>query len=217
MEGIWALSACCGEKTDLRFKKEGISDGRRRCDQKLRWKISLGQGRGPPSLLKEAKEGEMEKDALDWNSEHHGALALNRELGGSFSSCISDVLTFNIQQKLTPQTHAFPHLSKLKGACETDFLLFSPVCQMLQWQQRNNLQFVYNEVWNFRLQTLITNLISLDKLTAESQVLKQNFEKNPQPPTSMVFSLVSFSWSSYFVYMHLFPVLSGFLNSQIIP
>ena len=100
------------------------------------------------------------------------------------SAASLDMLTFDVQPKISTPNSYIPHLSKLKGAPETDCLLFSLACQMPQWQQRNHLQFVYNEVWNFRLHTLIMNLISLDKLTAQSHVLKQNFEKTKKPNTT---------------------------------
>ena len=46
------------------------------------------------------------------------------------------------------------------------------------------------------------NLISLDKLTAQSQVLKQNFEEKKNPNTTthihVYFFLPSLLWFSYF-------------------
>lgn len=79
------------------------------------------------------------------------------------------------------------HLSKLKGTWDRFPVVFTGMLNAAV-TAKSNLPFVHNEVWNFHLHALIMNLISLDKLTAESQVLKiwgGGEEKSTQPPTSI--------------------------------
>lgn len=60
--------------------KEGVSDGGRGCDQKLRWKAGLGAGGVPPLLSREEEVG-MEGAVLPPDSVHLRAFSPERELG----------------------------------------------------------------------------------------------------------------------------------------